>query len=209
MSWVQQTCKVDDLSSCLDYMSAAFCSCFAVCFFHWGFCWGSFRSYVAHMLVQMLREALRAFSSISLRALTQRYVCPPTGQRGQSAHYKQLWMKYEAFLITLGSSEGVILLAAADDVRGERRLTNSRQQRTTRWPSLLRFSPLPQSISGIWSASIIRSTWRCWVFTTHVCNTSTPQCFETSLVLYLFYPHDKTFSLDVRLSEVQTKSLSN
>lgn len=115
-----------DVCIIFDEMFAVFCSNIAVgqFVFHWKFCWGSFRSYVAHMPVQKLWSSC-VFSSISLEALTQRYVCSPTGQWRQSSHYKQLWMKDGAFWIRLGSSEAVSLLAAADDVWGEHHLTNS------------------------------------------------------------------------------------
>lgn len=113
-------------------------------------------------------ETLRAFSSISLKVLTQRYVYPPMGQRGQSARYKQLWMKYEAFLITPGSSEGAILLSAVDDVRGEH---SGKPQGD------LPFSDLPPShqlrlvffhhLQGCSFKELHnydRPTWRCWCF---------------------------------------------
>lgn len=153
---------------------------------------------MAHRHVQKLwsgwGETLHALSSISLKVLTQRYVCPPTGQRGQSAHYKQLWMKYEAFLITPGSSEGVILLAAADDVRVERRLTSSRQRRTTRWPSLQRFTSQSSAASDLLPSSDLREDVGFFLLLTWS-NATTPLCFRTSLVLFFFHPQCKT-SLD-------------
>lgn len=86
---------------------------------------------MTHMRVQTLwsgwRETLRAFSPISLKVLTQCYVCPPTGRRGQSAHYKQLWMKYEAFLITLGIQRGCYLVSSS---RWCTRWAPSHQQQT-------------------------------------------------------------------------------